>query len=169
MGKLINQLLILSRMEEYADADKREAVNMTTIINESLGKFSGVLESKRAKLEKKLGEEICICAVKNQMENLVDILIENASKYVSEEGRVYVELEKTGKRVQLKVFNTAETGEEFDTERIFDRFYRTDRSRTSSTGGHGIGLSIARRIVRLHKGSISAKAENDGVMFTVIL
>lgn len=169
MGKLINQLLILSRMEEYADADKREAVNMTTIINESLGKFSGVLESKGAKLEKKLGEEICICAVKNQMENLVDILIENASKYVSEEGRVYVELEKTGKRVQLKVFNTAETGEEFDTERIFDRFYRTDRSRTSSTGGHGIGLSIARRIVRLHKGSISAKAENDGVMFTVIL
>ncbi len=169
MGKLINQLLILSRMEEYADTDKRESVNMTMIINESLSKFSGVLERKGATLEKKLGEDIYICAVKNQMENLADILIENASKYVSEEGRVYVELEKTGKRIQLKVFNTAETGEEFDAERIFDRFYRTDKSRTSSTGGHGIGLSIAKRIVNLHKGSITAKSENEGVMFTVIL
>ena len=169
MGKLINQLLILSRMEEHADTDARERINLTAVLNESLAKFEGVFESRKVSVGKNIEEEVCITGVKNQIESLVDILIENASKYVSEGGRAEVDLKKTGKRAVLSVFNTADVGDGFDADRIFDRFYRDDKSRTSSTGGHGIGLSIAKRIAEQHKGSISAVAEDGGVLFTVLL
>ena len=56
-----------------------------------------------------------------------------------------------------------------DCEKIFERFYRTDESRTSSTGGHGIGLSIARRIAEQHKGAITAASKDGKVTFTVRL
>ena len=169
MGKLINQLLILSRMEEVGEEAKREETDISQALNESIGKFEEVFKSRGVTVERAVDEGIVIYGVKNQIENLCDILIENASKYVTEGGKVGITLVRSGRRTVFSVFNTASLDDDFDGERIFDRFYRTDKSRTSSTGGHGIGLSIARRIVEQHKGSITAKAENNGVIFTVIL
>ena len=67
------------------------------------------------------------------------------------------------------MFNTCEINEEADYKHLFDRFYRPDTSRTSKTGGHGIGLSIAKRIVTLHNGTIEAVPGNGGLTFHVKL
>lgn len=169
MGKLINQLLILSRMEEVGDEARHEEIDFSKILTESINKFDEVFSGRGVTVERAVEEGIKLNGVQNQMENLCDILIENSSKYVTEGGRICISLVRNGRKAVFTVFNTASVDDDFDGTKIFDRFYRTDKSRTSSTGGYGIGLSIARRIVEQHKGSISAKAEDGGVLFTVIL
>lgn len=168
MSRLINQLLVLARMEEVGDKVEKESVDMSQIVESSVSKLSEIFSQKGVELEKVIESNVMIMANRSQMENLCDILIENASKYVDEKGRAGVRLSGgSGKKMVLTVFNTAEHTGEMDCERIFERFYRADASRTSSTGGHGIGLSIAKRIAEQHKGSITAKAENGQVSFTV--
>ncbi|WP_415929198.1 ATP-binding protein [Zhenpiania hominis] len=68
----------------------------------------------------------------------------------------------------MRVFNTAESVETENLSRLFDRFYRSDASRNSETGGYGIGLSIAKAVAQAHKGKISASSE-DGNSFTVVV
>ena len=71
---------------------------------------------------------------------------------------------------EIRVFNTGEAIAPENRERIFDRFWRGDPAHGSGTGGHGLGLAIARSIVEAHKGKISVESrENDGTTFTVIL
>ena len=79
---------------------------------------------------------------------LVSILLDNALKYSQEGGTISLTLEKQGRILRLSVFNTTATAMPRDSmEHLFDRFYRTDPSRNSKTGGYGIGLSIAKAIV----------------------
>jgi hypothetical protein len=169
MSHLINQLLILSRMEEVGDDAKKEMLDYSEIVKASLNKFSEVFNGKNVSIEAEINDHVSVLGVRNQIENLCDILIENASKYVTQGGLLKIKLEKTGKKTELRVFNTARLEEGFDGERIFDRFFRTDKSRTSSTGGHGIGLSIAKRITEQHHGIIKAVPVEDGVEFSVII
>ena len=103
------------------------------------------------------------------MKRLFSVLIENASKYVSENGEFRLKLKKELRNTTLTVFNTCEIDKSVDYKFLFDRFYRPDLSRTSQTGGHGIGLSIAKRITILHNGTIEAIPQEDGLSFNVTL
>ncbi|MBQ3785888.1 MAG: HAMP domain-containing histidine kinase [Lachnospiraceae bacterium] len=170
MAKLINQLLILARMEEMGDNIEKESVDMSELVESVISRFTEVFDRKNVTLEKNITPGLVFSANRNQMENLCDILIENASKYVDENGKVEVALiSQGGKKLMMTVSNTCTGQENMDCEKIFERFYRTDESRTSSTGGHGIGLSIARRIAEQHKGTITAASKDGKVTFTVRL
>ena len=169
MSHLINQLLILSRMEEVGEDAKKEITDYSEIVKASLNKFNEVFAGKNVEVETDITEHVSVMGVKNQIEDLCDILFENASKYITEGGKLKISLNRSGKKTIFKVFNTARVDEGFDGDHVFDRFYRTDKSRTSSTGGHGIGLSIAKRITEQHKGTIEARQAEDGVEFTVII
>ena len=94
------------------------------------------------------------------MRQLVSILIDNAVKYASEGTPIEFSLEKSKKGVVIRTKNVCEGIEKEELNKLFDRFYRPDRSRTSESGGFGIGLSIARSIAEGHKGSIKAKSED---------
>lgn len=169
MARLINQLLILARMEEVGDDIEREKVNLSEVTQASVRKLEEIFTQKKVVLETDIQPDVIIDANRNQMENLTDILIENASKYVDENGKAGIRLYRNGKKAILEVFNTSQQSKEMDCEKIFERFYRTDKSRTSSTGGHGIGLSIAKRIADQHKGIIQAQSKDGIVTFTVKL
>ena len=124
-----------------------------------------MLKGKNITLSKDIQPDVIINGNPSQLERLVSVLIENASKYASENGEVRIILSKNAKFVRLSVFNTCEIDPETDFRHLFDRFYRPDSSRTSKTGGHGIGLSIAKRIVTLHNGSIEAAPAENGIVF----
>ena len=101
---------------------------------------------------------------------LVSILLDNAVKYSDAGGEIRVMLEKQGRTVHLSVFNTVESISQRELEHLFDRFYRTDRSRNSKTGGYGIGLSIASAVAAAHKGKILASSrDGHSLLITVIL
>ena len=101
---------------------------------------------------------------------LVSILLDNAVQYSDDGGEIRVMLERQGKAVHFSVFNTVESISQQELSHLFDRFYRTDRSRNSQTGGYGIGLSIASAVVAAHKGKILASSrDGHSLLITVIL
>ena len=101
---------------------------------------------------------------------LVSILLENAFKYSNDNGNIDLYLSSNGKNNKIIVANTTDGVDKKNLDKLFDRFYRSDDSRNSETGGNGIGLSIAKSIVNIHKGKIFAKSD-DGkyIVFTVII
>ena len=92
---------------------------------------------------------------------LITILLDNAVKYTNENGTISLTLEKKKNRIYLSVFNTTESISKEQISHLFDRFYRTDASRNSQTGGYGLGLSIAAATVESHHGKISAETKDE--------
>lgn len=166
MSDLINELLTLSKMEEFDEDLCIESVNLSNVVNETINSLNEVFKQKNVDLQMNIGSDIVLNGDAKQLNMLISILAENASKYVVDSGIIKVSLTSSGKYTIFKIFNTAELDSNTNLKHLFDRFYRPDSSRTSSTGGHGIGLSIAKKITALHNGSISAKQIDNGVCFT---
>jgi signal transduction histidine kinase len=97
---------------------------------------------------------------------MLSVLIDNAIKYSDDKGSIVLTLSKAKNRTRIEVYNTCNYSKAPDVERLFDRFYRPDESRNTSTGGNGIGLAIAKAVVEAHNGKISAKCP-DGKSMTI--
>ena len=168
LGKLINQLLVLAKLDEVQEKSEKQEADLKLLLEETIEPFEEVATQKKVTLKLHLEEGVTIRVNREQIAQLVSILTENAAKYVNDGGKIVWRLTKTQHGAVLVVKNTTEK-ELPDTKRMFDRFYRSDSSRSSKTGGQGIGLSIAKKIVDSHKGSITAKAGDGMVTFRVSL
>lgn len=152
---LTNDLVYLSRMEE-GDSLVMTEVPLSDIVSETAASFGPLAEEQGKTIEAKIEPRISVQGSTKELEKLLSIVLENAIKY-SSEPQIDVSLRKDGKNAVLEVRN--QTGGELTNEslsHVFERFYRTDSSRNSATGGHGIGLSMASAIVKAHGGKISA-------------
>lgn len=132
----------------------------------SCGAFSLSGRVSGKKLELKIQENIFCRGEEKQIEQLISLLLDNSVKYPTPESTISLILEKKGKKAVLSVTNPSETIQKGDLSILFERFYRTDASRNSETGGSGIGLSVAKAIVAAHKGKIAAYSQ-DGCSVAV--
>ncbi len=98
-----------------------------------------------------------------------DNLLSNAIKYGNNHSIIKIVVTNDDEEVTIKVINTGNTIPEEEIEQIFDKFYRSDSSRSSSTGGTGLGLAIAKNIIHMHSGEIYAKSEDGTTSFCVVL
>ncbi len=169
IGGLINELLTLNRLEEIDTVVDIEPVNLSELIYTVSADFEQVFKSEEVSVKYDVQPDVVINGNRNQLERLISVLVENASKYISAGGEFRITLKKEMRYTTLSVFNTCEIDPNVDYKYLFDRFYRPDSSRASGTGGHGIGLSIAKRIATLHNGSIAAVPQVDGLSFNVKL
>lgn len=169
VSDLVNEMLTLNRLEEIDEVSDIEPVLFSQTVDSITITFEEVLLGKHSVLRRDIQPDVTLNGNPAQLERLVSVLTENASKYVSENGEVTVTLRQVPRHTLLTVFNTCEIDPDTDYSHLFDRFYRPDSSRTSKTGGHGIGLSIAKRIVTLHNGSIEAIPSDKGMTFSVKL
>lgn len=169
VSDLVNEMLTLNRLEEIEEISDIEPVQFSQMTDSIAVTFEEVLLGKNSQLIRDIQPDVTVNGNPAQLERLVSVLTENASKYVSDNGIVKVTLRQTPRYTQLSIYNTCEIDPEADYTHLFDRFYRPDSSRTSKTGGHGIGLSIAKRIVTLHNGSIEAMPSAEGMTFAVKL
>lgn len=169
VSELVNELLTLNRLEEVDEISGIEPVNLSEKAETVAASFEEVFQNKNAALHRRIQPNIVLNGNPEQLERLLSVLIENASKYVSENGEAVIELKKEMRYTLLTVFNTCSPDPDTDYTHLFERFYRPDSSRTSQTGGHGIGLSIAKRIVTLHGGTIEAIPSDNGLTFRVRL
>ncbi len=161
LTELTNNLVYLSKMEETAHKLMMVEMPLSDIVSETVNSFHSLIVSKQLDLSPDITPDIAANGSPDAIRQLLSVLIENAVKYTPTGGKVAVGLSQSKKAVVLTVFNTTEAEvEKASLPHVFDRFYRTDASRNSETGGHGIGLSIAKAIVEAHGGSISASTES---------
>lgn len=135
-----------------------------------------VMENFESQLREKhldgrvVGDTSIVSADRDRMQQVITNLVSNAIKYSNDGGTVRVVIEDTKDSGIIHVEDSGIGIPQEDLKRIFERFYRTDKSRNRKTGGAGIGLTIVKTIVQAHKGKISAQsAEGKGSRFTVVL
>ncbi|MBO4452985.1 MAG: HAMP domain-containing histidine kinase [Clostridia bacterium] len=167
LTELTNNLILLSKMEEAEHTLQKIEFPLSDLVTETVGSFRAPAASHGIELSTEIAPGITANGSPDAIRQLVSILMDNAVKYSPDGGKIKAGLALHRKSAVITVGNTAkEKISESDLPRIFDRFYRSDVSRNSGTGGHGIGLSIAKAVVEAHGGSISAST-SDGSDFLV--
>lgn len=170
MAKLINDLLSLAKIENVIVHVERTPFNISETILEVMASFEAMLQEKGITLSHSLEKKLVINSDKEMVRKLFSILYENAIKYVNTNGNIEVVLKKSKKSVTCSVKNSGKGIAPQDIPKIFDRFYRSDPSRTGEIEGYGLGLSIAKTIVNRLGGDITVESkENAWTIFTFTL
>lgn len=160
LSSLTDSLTALCRMEE-ADSGRRAVdFSLSDAVRETLEPFEAPALCAGKVLRVTVENGITLHGDERALRQLVSLLADNAVKYASENGTIHFSLHRQGKRCVLTCFNPVDAIEIGNQDRLFERFYRADPSRSSQVGGSGIGLSIARAIVESMNGHISAHSED---------
>lgn len=167
MTSLTNDLIYLSRMEEKELSPHIE-FSLTDVAEEAISSFAAPARTKSIAIESDIPRAITYKGDEESIRKLLSLLLDNAVKYSPDGERICVSVKRQGLWVSIKISNVAPNITEDTVKRMFDRFYRSDSSR-SSGGGFGIGLSVASAIVASHKGRISANKNGDLLIVEAIL
>ncbi len=156
LGRLANDLLALAR-GDAGDGLRLERLELVPILEETLREAAHLAAGRS--LEHLLLEPCAILGDADKLKQLTLILLDNALKYAPEGGRVWLELKRSDSDAEIRISNTGQGISPDDLKRVFERFYRTDTSRSRQTGGTGLGLSIARWIAEQHGGTVELESE----------
>lgn len=157
LRNLTDELILLSRTEEYENSMIKIDFPISDVVSEAIHPFLAPAALQNKKIKCDIAPMLTFFGNDKSINRLVCILLDNAVKYSPEGSTISTSLTHHGRNLLLTVTNPTET--EIKPEQlnhVFDRFYRTDSSRNSETGGHGIGLSVAKSIVISHGGKIQA-------------
>ena len=157
LNSLVEQMLILSRYDEGEAATTKEEVDLVAVTKAIVEEILPVLNEKGLRVEFTGEAQTIITTNKSAMTELVRILLDNAMKYTVGEPVITVE----AKRNQLAIGNETEPMTKEQVSQIFDRFYRVDSSRNRTTGGSGLGLSIAQKIAETNDVQLTAELPSE--------
>ena len=166
LTELTNDLIYLSKMEEEQNHLQITRFSLSQLTEELVQSFQVLARTQGKAFDSRIQPGLVLHGDERAVGQLVSILLDNALKYSLPEGDIFLSLERRGRCAHLEVSNTAQHISREDLDNLFERFYRADPSRSSQTGGYGIGLSIAKAVVTAHKGEIRA-ASPDGHTLTI--
>ena len=144
-------------------------IDLTMMLEQIADELYGVLQEKMLTCKVEAEEEILIEGDPDKLARVFDNILRNAIAYCREKSVLLIQAAKEENQVRICFENEGDTIPEESLKRIFDKFYRADASRSSSTGGAGLGLAIAKEIVELHKGQIIADSSGGKTRFIVTL
>jgi signal transduction histidine kinase len=169
MKKLVDDLLFLARSDSEDEIPK-DYFDISTVVFKIYDSFTLIAKKKGLNLILNNKDNITAYGNEFRIKQLITILLDNAIKYTDYGGKIELILETSTSIYQLSVRDTGEGISKEHIDKIFDRFYRVDKSRSRSYGGSGLGLAIAKCIVNEHKGTINIKSEvNKGTEVTISL
>lgn len=165
---LIGDIMKLSKMDDKAyQIEGVKKVNLKDMVNESVELLEMTAKKNNVTIHTEL-EEVSCTGNETQLYELVFNLCDNAVRYNKPNGNVYVTLKRENSNAVLQVKDTGIGIEKKHQDRIFERFYRVDKSRSKETGGTGLGLAIVKHIAELHNAEIAVESEIDkGTKITV--
>ena len=169
---IVNDLLDLSKIEAEGDRMSVEPLRADLPLRTAAGALSGAAEAKGVKMElpPPLTPEVQVVGHAQRLEQVFTNLLENAIKYTPAGGHVTVRVHTQAREVRYEVHDSGIGIPAASLPRVFERFYRVDRSRARDMGGTGLGLSIVKHVVKAHGGSVSATSEEGrGSCFSVSL
>lgn len=170
LTNLINHFLSMAKMGENRNLVLSK-VDFSNLVENSSKSFSSMMKSDNLTYQVMIQEGIFVKAEKHSLEEVINILLDNAHKYCMPNGTVILRLKrsKLSKNAVLQVSNSFKEDKEIDYSRFFDRFYREDESHNSEKSGFGIGLSMAQELVHVFGGKIEVNYSNDKINFIVTL
>ena len=169
LRELVQSLITLCKYDEETSPLHRKPFSISEAVTDTAGSFSDFAQSKGHTIRVTAAPALSYCGDEAAVRQLVSILLDNAIKYAAPETEIQVSLEQLKRGVKLTVTNVCEQVPEGDPDRLFDRFYRPDVSRTAAPGGVGIGRSIAQSIAEAHRGQIRASVQGTVISFAADL
>lgn len=170
MDRLVKNLLELS-MLELKEVCTPTRVELTRTVTAVLSEFEELMQASDIYLDVELEDAVFVFADEDNLRRMLINLIDNAIKYnTGEKGRIRVSLARKNNEAEISIYNTGIGIDPAERDRIFDQFYRVEKSRASTSGGAGLGLTIVQRIIELHHGRIELDGEfGSWVQFNIFL
>lgn len=167
LTKMTNQLVTLSKIDEQDFKNfPKEDFSISELALQCLDTFSPSFAKENLDLKYLVEPNVSYSGNKGAIDELLHIFLENALKYTKDKGSVFALLKKEKSRVVFSIKNDVKDASKIDPDQLFDRFYR---SPDTGKSGSGIGLSIAKEIIRIHKGDVKVNLENNQLEFVIIL
>ncbi|MEP6984704.1 MAG: ATP-binding protein [Chloroflexota bacterium] len=171
MEKLLSELLQIARLDEHQVRFQFQATDLNTFLEPIVREYGAIASEKQIEVRFVPDTEKCVARIDlTEFDHAFRNLIENAIAYTPQEGSIIVRTETRSEQAIISIEDTGIGIAMCDLPHIFERFYRADQARSTDTGGNGLGLSIVKRIVEEHNGSIEVKSEVDvGTKFSMNL
>ncbi|XWN53706.1 ATP-binding protein [Anoxybacillus flavithermus] len=170
MGRLVNDLLDLARMEAGHLTLHHEQVPLKPYIERIIYKFQALAKEKGVHLLVEMNDELIVSFDPDRIEQVLTNLIDNALRHTDEGREVRVIVDADEEVVRISVQDSGSGIPEEDLPFVFERFYKADKARTRGRSGTGLGLAIAKNIVEAHKGTITVHSKlGEGTTFTFTL
>ena len=171
---LTERLVFLARMDEGSAGFTMTSIDLSEAVDKAAAPFESVAVSRGKRLSTSIACGVRAHADAAAVAQVVELLLDNATRYASEGSVIELSLRAVSRvqgkgATELVVSNAVDELPEDDLDRLFDRFYRADVSRSSKTGGSGVGLSVVRAIAEAHGGSASVCGHGNQITFTVRL
>ena len=170
LEELINEFFDITRFNLTTLVLEPERRNLSRMLEQIIDEFRPVFAEKELSIRTSIVPDVEILCDPDKLERVFDNLIRNAVSYSYERTEIYFSMVKQIEdRVEISIWNRGKTIPQEKLEHIFEQFFRLDSSRSTATGGAGLGLAIAKEIVELHGGTIRAESAKESVVFTVVL
>lgn len=171
---LTERLVFLARMDEGSAGFTMTSIDLSEAVDKAAAPFGSVAVSRGKRLATSIASGVRAHADAAAVAQVVELLLDNATRYASEDSVIELSLRAVSRgqgkgAAELIVSNAVDELPEGDLDRLFDRFYRADVSRSSKTGGSGVGLSVVRAIAEAHGGSATVFGHDRQITFTVRL
>ena len=170
MSRLINELLLLTKIENIDKLREKEKFNISNHIELIVSSFESIAYEKKVKIETDIEKDInSENFSKDDITHILSTLIDNAIKHTEEKKKVIIELKRIKDKLLINIKNKGQEIPVSEREKIFDRFYRIDKSRNRNEKRYGLGLSIAKATILKNNGTISVDYKDGYTIFTVEL
>lgn len=169
MNKLINELLLLAKMENTDNLKDYKEFNLSKEIEIIISMFQSMAYEKNIILNSIIQENIIMHGNREDVEHILSTLIDNAIKHTEPTKKIEIELKKEKNEILLQVANEGKPIPENEREKVFERFYRIDKSRNRNEKRYGLGLAIAKSTVEKYKGNIVVDYKKGLTIFKVTL
>ena len=166
MNILVNDMLDLSQLESGKAEINMEPFLICRLANFVLKKFIPNMAQKNITTSVNFdNRDLSVCGDSFKIEQVIMNLLSNAFRYTPQGGEIRIIINEFQDKAQVKIENSGSRLEEDDLEKIWEKFYRVDKSRNKTLGGNGLGLSIVKNILELHKSSFGVRNTDNGVEF----
>lgn len=169
LEQLINEFFDITRFSLTTLTLEPERINFSLMLEQTVSEFYPVFAEKNLTCKAEIQPDTELLCDPDKLERVFDNLFRNAVNYSYPNSEIKLSMTADNGEVTVVVSNRGKTVPKEKLDRIFEQFFRLDSSRSSGTGGAGLGLAISKEIVDLHGGKIFAKSENESIIFTVVL
>lgn len=169
LGKLIEEFFEITKFNAQDIVLEKKELNLSRMLEQIADEMYGVLQEKRLECQVEAAEDVIVPADPDKLARVFDNLMRNAVAYCDRETTIHIQVSQDKDNAKIVFINEGPKIANDKLQHIFEKFFRADNSRSSETGGAGLGLAIAREIVELHGGQIQAQSDDHETRFIVSL